>query len=353
MNPGDIRKLLGGYAADTLTAEERQSLFEAALTDQDLFDELAHEQALKELLEEPAARRQLLAALDEKPLLLDRFRAWLGRPVAWVAVGSLAVAALLVVVVVRRTEAPSTIKPVLTAKLETPSLPEPSRSVPRDVAPAAAKPKERVEPPAQAVATDEKDIRAEASTKALTAENAPIAPPAEKEQAVAALSVAAPAPPPPPVKDVPQAAVLRQPAAVAARSDFRQVAGGALDRASLVAASPFRYRIQRAGADGSFVDAAPLSVFGRDDRVRVVLTSSEQGHLRLTGAVAGRSRTLLDADIAKGATVNLDVPADVRDLQGIFAWAGIQPQRAGAKGGASPLPVEEIIAIPIPREPAP
>jgi hypothetical protein len=129
MNPADIRKLLGGYAADTLTAEERQALFEAALTDQDLFNELAREQALKELLEEPAARRQLLAALEEKPALVDRFRAWLGRPMAWVAVGSLASVALLVVVAVRRTETPLAIKPVMTAKLEAPALPATSPPV--------------------------------------------------------------------------------------------------------------------------------------------------------------------------------------------------------------------------------
>jgi hypothetical protein len=134
MNPGDIRKLLGGYAADTLTAEERKALFEAALTDQDLFNELAREQALKELLEEPAARRQLLAALEEKPAFLDRLRAWMGRPVAWVTVGSLAAVALLVVVAVRRTEAPLAPEPVLTAKLDAPSLPATPPPVPQAAA---------------------------------------------------------------------------------------------------------------------------------------------------------------------------------------------------------------------------
>ena len=123
MNPADIRKLLGGYAAGTLTEEERRALFEAALTDQDLFNELAREQALKELLEDPGARRQLLAALEEKPGFVDRWRAWMGRPVAWVAAGSLAVVALLVVVVVRRAEPPLAPEPVITAKLEAPALP--------------------------------------------------------------------------------------------------------------------------------------------------------------------------------------------------------------------------------------
>ena len=124
MNPEDIRKLLGGYAAGTLTEEERQALFEAALADQDLFNELAREQALKELLEDPGARRHLLTALEEKPGFVDRWRAWMGRPVAWVAAGSLAAVALLVVVVVRRAEPPLAPEPVVTAKLQAPALPD-------------------------------------------------------------------------------------------------------------------------------------------------------------------------------------------------------------------------------------
>ena len=71
MKREDIRKLLGGYATGTLTEEERQALFEAALEDQELFDALAKEQPLRDLLEDPAARAQLLAALDDS--LLPRF----------------------------------------------------------------------------------------------------------------------------------------------------------------------------------------------------------------------------------------------------------------------------------------
>ena len=38
MNREDIQKLLGGYATGTLTPEEQQALFSAALEDQELFD---------------------------------------------------------------------------------------------------------------------------------------------------------------------------------------------------------------------------------------------------------------------------------------------------------------------------
>ena len=56
MTADEARKLLGGYATGSLTEAERKVLFEAALQDQELFDELAGEQVLKEVLDEPGTR---------------------------------------------------------------------------------------------------------------------------------------------------------------------------------------------------------------------------------------------------------------------------------------------------------
>ena len=61
----ELDTLLGGFAADTLTAEEQQRLYAAALNDQRLFDALADEQGLKELLADPEVRRRLLEALRQ------------------------------------------------------------------------------------------------------------------------------------------------------------------------------------------------------------------------------------------------------------------------------------------------
>jgi hypothetical protein len=73
----ELEKLLGGFAADTLTPEERDALFSAALQDQHLFNALADEQALKELLTDPAVRRRLLQALDRHRT--QRSTAWLDK----------------------------------------------------------------------------------------------------------------------------------------------------------------------------------------------------------------------------------------------------------------------------------
>lgn len=67
MKREEIEKLLGGYTTGTLTAEEREALFAAALEDQQLFDAMLREEPLREALEDPAARARLLAALDGSP----------------------------------------------------------------------------------------------------------------------------------------------------------------------------------------------------------------------------------------------------------------------------------------------
>jgi hypothetical protein len=94
MSREEIHKLLGGYATGTLTPEEREALFAAALEDQELFDALAKEQPLHDLLREPGARAQLLAALDERPQ--PWYRAWWRPAAAVVAMAGIAVVAVLV-----------------------------------------------------------------------------------------------------------------------------------------------------------------------------------------------------------------------------------------------------------------
>jgi hypothetical protein len=97
----ELEKLLGGFAADTLTPEEKQRLYSIALQDQQLFNALADEQALKELLTDPAVRRRLLQSLNHTtPAPAGGPASWLDwfrRPANLALAGGLATAVFAVV----------------------------------------------------------------------------------------------------------------------------------------------------------------------------------------------------------------------------------------------------------------
>jgi hypothetical protein len=118
MSREEIQKLLGGYATGTLTAAEQTVLFEAALEDQELFDALGREQALRDLLRDPASRAHLLAALDEPRLT------WGQRAGRWIfgnAVGLAAVACFLAAGGYVAWQARYTQKPILVAETKEPT----------------------------------------------------------------------------------------------------------------------------------------------------------------------------------------------------------------------------------------
>ncbi len=117
MSRDEIQKLLGGYATGTLTGEEQQALFAAALEDQELFDTLAREQSLRDLLSDSAARASLLAALDAPAPEPWLHRWWKPLSAAGVAVVLATVAIIATVAVRRHTPAAP---PVTVAKLEPP-----------------------------------------------------------------------------------------------------------------------------------------------------------------------------------------------------------------------------------------
>jgi hypothetical protein len=73
------KHLLPGYATDSLGEAERRELLRAALDEQELFDALVEQDGLRALLQDPAARQELLLAL-EQPTAWERVRAWFERP---------------------------------------------------------------------------------------------------------------------------------------------------------------------------------------------------------------------------------------------------------------------------------
>ena len=208
MNREDIRKLLGGYATGTLTLEEQEALFAAALEDQELFDALAREQSLRDLLRDPAAKAQALAALDQpKQGWLTRW--W--RPAA-LAAASVAVAGLVFIAVrpkprIENTQLIATVREQPAA----PAVPQPEAATP----PAATA---RAKSAATQPATDEEKrvssaLRREAAPKPAAKEVdsvlsdavSPATPPGVggvvggiPGSVPLALPSAAPAPPPPP-----------------------------------------------------------------------------------------------------------------------------------------------------------
>lgn len=119
MKRDDIDKLLGGYATGTLTPEEQEVLFAAALEDQQLFEALAGEELLRELLQDPMAKARLLAGLERTPA--PWYRRWL-RPAAW-AIPASVMAAVVVALIVERhvSQQPVTIAEVRQLRREMPT----------------------------------------------------------------------------------------------------------------------------------------------------------------------------------------------------------------------------------------
>ncbi len=164
MSEHDLEKLLGGFAADTLTPEEKQRLYSAALQDQQLFNALADEQALKELLADPVVRRRLLQSLQETstPGAGGRltWHDWFKRPagLAWAGGLTAAIFAVVLGTKIYQDSLKQAAQSVATEETElaAPPAPAPAVSPPaqRSIADPEQKAKENVAPAKQMVKKD-------------------------------------------------------------------------------------------------------------------------------------------------------------------------------------------------------
>lgn len=201
MSAEEAKKLLGGYATGTLTPEEQQALFAAALEDQDLFDALAGEQALKEAFDDPGTRAELLEAVTGSR------KSWWARwwPVP-AGAGALALAALTVTLMVHREQPLATVAENRAAAPAMEAVPAAPPAAARQEK-AVEKPADRRQMKAQPIAANEPIAQAEErmveSAKKAVADTATEAPLAQ---------LAAPAAPPP------APAAARAPVAVAKES---------------------------------------------------------------------------------------------------------------------------------------
>lgn len=156
MTQEEIRKLLGGYATDALSADERRILFEAALEDQELFNALQNEDALRELLADPVTRAQARQALASARSTRARF-AW-RRWALGVAVP--AVVAVAAIVLMNRVRTPEPVDQV-------------ARIAPKDTRP--------VEPEPDGFSADEAEKRSGALQQAIGTPDSALLPPRRLE----------------------------------------------------------------------------------------------------------------------------------------------------------------------------
>lgn len=245
MKPHDLMQLLGGFAAGTLTSEEREALFRVALEDQALFDALADEEALRELLADPVARARLLGDLAEAPRdFWSRFAGWLRKP-ATLALAGTAAALLLVVGTVRYTQR-ETQAPKLIA--QAPRLAEPAT-------PAAAVPRPAAKP-----------MRREAPA---TVSDRQIAPPASVplQQGDA---------------EAPNA--VQRSEAMPASSAARPAAAPALaqKRADAARPAPPVSAVVLRQVDGAWREIPAATAFREGDQVRLRVRAAEDGYVLVT-----------------------------------------------------------------------
>lgn len=166
MPSDDILDLIGRYATGSLTAEEQKRLFDAALDDQELFEQLVREQDMKQLLDQPGARDRMIRALEPP----RRKTGWIFGVAATVALSVALVAFLL-------RPAPKPAEQVAVAKIPAPTeiaQPEPKAAAVPSPQPATAAPPPP--PPAAAAPSPQPEVREEARRADAAAAPKPVTP---------------------------------------------------------------------------------------------------------------------------------------------------------------------------------
>jgi hypothetical protein len=368
MSREEVQKLLGGYATGTLTPAERQALCQAALEDQELFDALAKEQPLHDLLRDPAARARLLAVLDGERL------PWTRRLAAWwlPAAGCLAVVGGAYIV----WQAGRHSKPAMVAQVRQQEM----RKEPAEVEKQSSVPGE--EPQGKVAGDTNRSGLARESALSRTALQAPraqrrsspaprvstpdlrdaVASAYEKEQLPAS------------VKAEPSAkadarglfyGIVQSLGAQQAQAGQHQAAPGPAQReqdkaapeqlaraaktmppvrmtetVTLAPSLGVRYTILRKTPDGSFAEANPEDLRA-GDTVELQFVPNADGYLYITVAVGAARRQIASAAVTRFqpfTTPPLE-PGD-KDLTAVFSRV---PQ-AGAVGGFVPQPQLEVPA---------
>ncbi len=295
MTQEEIRKLLGGYAANTLTESERAALFEAALEDQELFDALQNEDALRDLLADPVSREQIRQALKPTPRRTLWMQPWL------IGTASVAVVAVIAIAIVTRHREPAATS-VPTQMAQSPV--EPKLEAPPAEAAHAEAPQ-----PAPAVPVPEQKRAAH-----LVARSAALA--ARPAAALARADVAAA-----PLYTGPlvRYAVLRSgPSGDAVRIEVVSQLEGNLTLYRMDAGGPWQ-RVFPASGPGLSIAANisyqvpndPLTIRGDQDKLRLVIEPAARAILRTqltTGALAEPGADALGKTTSAPAPLVIEIP---------------------------------------------
>ncbi|MEO8129312.1 MAG: hypothetical protein ABJF23_08645 [Bryobacteraceae bacterium] len=320
MNADDIRKLLGGYATGTLSANEQQALFEAALNDEKLFAALADEHALREMLDDPANRAAVLRALEPQPRA-----GWRWRWIMPLSVASVVVIASIIFVAQRPArrgsfEMAKVVQPALQPEI----LLEQKLAVPApSSAPLAQLRKERQALDRTASAPAMRDAREELRARAITA---PVSESTDRAPAVA--PSAPPPPPPPPAADIRAA---KKEALEGKMLSGYAGGGGFADRMSLSQGLPgkLQYTILKRGPDGQFKPVAPSVPLQPEDAVRLNVEAGEAGYLSVVQKEP--SKVLFQGAVQKQVPVTIPATGSLDlSMRGALQILFSQPNAAGS-----------------------
>ena len=275
MSKEEIRKLLGGYATNTLSESERNALFEAALDDQELFDALQQEQALKNVLADPVARAEIRQALGQPRASRPPWWIWSG------AIGAVAATVILAFVFWPHTN-PVLQKQVQIAAVERQASPA-SPTAPLDALKELPQPSPPARDQRRPGAPRNKALNQKASAPAEAAQAAPQA----NAQAAAQ---AAPVPAPPPRIPAPVLAQTPSPlqqqgagtATLFQRGQAADQLAASGTAGNRLAPSSIVYSLVKQDAAGK--DSAPIagSDLKRGDLVRVRVRAEVPGRILLS-----------------------------------------------------------------------
>jgi hypothetical protein len=301
----DVRKLLGGYATGTLTEEEKQTLFEAALEDPALFSALADEQALKELLDDPRARAQVLQAAENQVFsIAGLMREWFSRTRSKALVATFGVLMVAIAVTTYRDQRRMEVarvtqvsEPQIVAAPPASPPPQPAEERAAPVSRPRAKPA-KISPGSKK--NQASDALAEPKREAEVAQAAKEATRAEPVLISAAPPVAPQAGPP-----VISAFLDRQPAL--------SVASGS---------AQIKYVLLKRSASGEYQPVAADAEFAADEEARLAVEVNEAG---VIAVARDDSKSITSTVVQPGQPATFSLPAATRTATVSFTATGDRP----------------------------